>query len=220
VLADLFKVSCNTGFAQVGLDLGGQNLADEAQAFGFNQTPPLGLPGVAKSFFPPAASFAQDKPGLAKSAIGQQDVQATPLEMALVAAAIADHGVIMTPHVLLDVRDSQGNVVQTYQPSQWLQPTSAQTAASMTALMVLVVNSGTGTSARLPGGVQVAGKTGTAQTGRNTVHTWFVCFAPANDPKVAVAVIVESQPAVNESTGGAIAAPIARTVLQAALAAP
>jgi penicillin-binding protein A len=219
VLLNLFRVSCNTGFAQIGLDLGGANLAGEANAFGFNQVPPLDLPAVAKAFFPDAASFNQDKPGLAKSAIGQQSVQSTPLEMALVAAAIANQGVIMKPHILQDVRDSQGNVVSTYQPSPWIQATSAQTAASMTGLMIAVVQSGTGTAARLPG-VQVAGKTGTAQTGANTVHTWFVCFAPADHPKVAIAVIVENQPAVNESTGGAIAAPIAKAVLQAALAGP
>jgi peptidoglycan glycosyltransferase len=218
-LLDLFRVSCNTGFAQIGLDLGGANLAGEANAFGFNQAPPLDLPAAAKAFFPDAASFNQDKPGLAKSAIGQQNVQSTPLEMALVAAAIANQGVIMKPHVLQDVRDSQGNVVRTYQPSPWIRATSAETAASMTGLMIAVVQSGTGTSAKLPG-VQVAGKTGTAQTGLNTVHTWFVCFAPADRPKIVVAVIVENQPAVNESTGGAIAAPIAKAVLQAALAGP
>jgi peptidoglycan glycosyltransferase len=89
----------------------------------------------------------------------------------------------------------------------------------MTQLMQSVVQSGTGTAAQIPG-VQVAGKTGTAQTGNNTIHAWFVCFAPADHPKVAVAVLVENQPEGNESTGGAIAAPIARAVLQAALAGP
>jgi peptidoglycan glycosyltransferase len=219
MLPDLFRVSCNTGFAQIGLDLGGTNLADEANSFGFDRVPPLDLPAVATAFFPNAASFKQDQPGLAKSAIGQQNVASTPLEMALVAAAIANQGVIMKPHILRDVRDSQGNVVRTYQPSPWMQATSSQTATTMTGLMIQVVQSGTGTAARLAG-TQVAGKTGTAQTGVNTVHTWFICFAPADKPKVAVAVIVENQPAVNESTGGAIAAPIAKAVLQAALAGP
>jgi peptidoglycan glycosyltransferase len=220
VLPDLFRVSCNTGFAQIGLDLGGVKLAGEANGFGFNKTPPLDLPAAARSFFPDPASFTQDLPSLAKSAIGQQNVQATPLQMALVAAGIANHGIIMKPHILQDVRDSQGNLVGApYQPSRWVQATSDQTAMSMTGLMISVVNAGTGGAARLPK-IQVAGKTGTAQTGLNTVHTWFVAFAPADNPKVAVAVIVENQPAVNESTGGAIAAPIARAVLQAALAGP
>jgi penicillin-binding protein A len=219
VLTDLFRISCNTGFAQIGLDLGGDKLAKEANGFGFNQAPPLDLPAVAKSFFPDAASLRRDLPSLAKSAIGQQSVQATPLEMALAAAAIANQGVIMKPHVLQDVRDSQGNVVRTYQPSPWIQAASGQTATSMSQAMLSVVQNGTGTAARIPN-VQVAGKTGTAQTGLNTVHAWFVCFAPADKPRIAVAVIVENQPAVNESTGGAIAAPIARAVLQAALAGP
>jgi peptidoglycan glycosyltransferase len=215
-LPNLLRVSCNTGFAQIGLDLGADNLTAEADAFGFPQRPPLDLPAVASSFFPQASAFTHDLPGLAKSAIGQQNVSATPLEMALVAAGIANGGVIMRPHVLATVANSQGRVVRTYQPKPWLQATSADTSSKVRDLMIGVVTSGTGTAAQIPG-VTVAGKTGTAQTGTGTVHTWFVCFAPAEAPRVAVAVIVENQPAVNESTGGAIAAPIARTVLQAAL---
>ena len=97
--------------------------------------------------------------------------------MALVAAGIANGGVIMKPHILAQVANSQGQVVRTYQPSPWLTATSAQTAAQMTQLMTAVVQSGTGTAARIPG-IDVAGKTGTAQTGNNTIHAWFVCFAP------------------------------------------
>jgi peptidoglycan glycosyltransferase len=218
-LPDLLRVSCNTGFAQIGLDLGADNLTAEADAFGFPQRPPLDLPAPASSFFPPASAFKHDLPGLAKSAIGQQNVSATPLEMALVAAGIANGGVIMRPHVLASVANSQGKVVKTYQPKPWLQATSADTASKVRDLMISVVTSGTGTAAQISGKT-VAGKTGTAQTGTGTVHTWFICFAPAEAPQVAVAVIVENQPAVNESTGGAIAAPIAKTVLQAALAGP
>jgi peptidoglycan glycosyltransferase len=217
MLADLFRVSCNTGFAAIGLDLGGPTLATEAQSFGFNKTPPLDLPGTAQAFFPAGNSFALDQPGLAKSAIGQQSVQAPPLAMALVASAIANGGVMMTPHVMKAVTNAQGQVTRTAQPTPWITATSPQTAAQMTQLMISVVNNGTGTAAQLPG-VQVAGKTGTAQTGQNTIHAWFVAFAPAEKPKVAVAVLVENQPESNEATGGAIAAPIARAVLQAALA--
>jgi peptidoglycan glycosyltransferase len=139
--------------------------------------------------------------------------------MALVAAGIANGGVIMKPHILAQVADSQGQVVRTYQPSSWLTATSAQTATQMTQLMTTVVQSGTGTAARIPG-IDVAGKTGTAQTGNNTIHAWFVCFAPAIQPKVAVAVLVENQPEGGEATGGVIAAPIAKAVLQAALQGP
>ena len=216
LLPELFRVSCNTGFAQIGLDLGGPALAGEAGDYGFNKAPPLDLPAVAKSFFPPGDSFVHDQPGLAKSAIGQENVAATPLQMALIASAIANNGVIMRPHILDRVSNSEGQVVRTYQPSPWIRATSPETAAQMTQLMVSVVQNGTGTAAQIPG-VQVAGKTGTAQTGNNTIHAWFACFAPSAQPKVAVAVLVENQPESNEATGGAIAAPIAKAVLQAAL---
>lgn len=218
-LPALFRVSCNSGFAAIGLDLGAANLATEANNFGFDRTPPFDLPEVAQSFFPTASSFAHDLPGLAKSAIGQQSVQATPLEMAMVAGGIANGGVIMKPHVLDRVTDSQGQVVRTYQPAQWTTATSPDTAAQMTQLMTTVVQSGTGVAAQIPG-VVVAGKTGTAQTGKNTIHAWFVCFAPAAAPKVAVAVLVEDQPEGNDAQGGIIAAPIAKAVLQAALQGP
>jgi peptidoglycan glycosyltransferase len=219
MLPDLFRVSCNSGFAAIGLDLGAGNLAAEANSFGFDQTPPLDLPEVAQSSFPPAASFAHDLPGLAKSAIGQQNVQATPLGMALVAGAIANGGVIMKPHILAQVSNSQGQVVRSAQPAPWVTATAPQTASDMTRLMISVVQGGTGTAAQIPG-IQVAGKTGTAQTGNNTIHAWFVCFAPAAAPKVAVAVMVENQPEGGDAVGGVIAAPIAKAILQAALQGP
>jgi len=217
VLPDLLKVSCNTGFAQIGLDLGGDKLSAEAKGFGFDSRPPLDLPATATSFFPEASAFAHDKPALAKSAIGQQDVQATPLEMALVASAIANGGVIMKPHVMAEVRDDQGNVVRTAKPESWMQATSPQTAAQVRDFMVGVVQGGTATGAAIPG-VQVAAKTGTAQTEGDNAHAWLVAFAPAEAPTVAVAVIVESQPGLGDNvTGGRVAAPIAKAVLQAAL---
>ena len=215
-LPEALRVSCNTAFGQLGLDLGGDKLSAGAEAFGFNKVPPLDLPFGAASSFPPASAFVHDKPALAKSAIGQQDVAATPLEMALVAAGIGNNGVIMTPHVLGDVRDTDGNVVQKYDPKPWLTAVPPGVANSVRDMMVNVVNAGTGTAARIPG-VTVAGKTGTAQTGNNTSHTWFISFAPAEAPRVAVAVIVENQPNVSEATGGTVAAPIAQAVMRAAL---
>lgn len=214
-LPELFKVSCDTGFGQVGLDLGAQKLYDEAHSFGFDQTPPIDLPFAAKSNFPPASSFAQSLPTLAYSAIGQEDVQATPLEMALVAAGIANGGVIMTPHVLGHVDNSQNQTVETYSPSSWLTATSAQTAGQVTALMVSVVNSpgGTAPGAAIPG-VTVAGKTGTAQTGTGKTDDWFVAFAPAQNPQIAVSVVLPDQGGANEFQGGTIAAPIARAVIE------
>src|SRR4029077_20800082 len=96
-LPDILRVSCNTSFAQMGLDLGAQKMSAGADAFGFNATPPLDLPAVAKSLFPPASAFRFDKPELAQPAIGQKDVQSSPLQMALAGAAIANKGVAMTP---------------------------------------------------------------------------------------------------------------------------
>jgi peptidoglycan glycosyltransferase len=215
-LPEALRISCNTAFGQIGLDLGGQKLSAGAEAFGFNKVPPVDLPYGASSTFPAAADFAQDKPALAKSAIGQQDVAATPLQMALVASAIANNGVIMTPHVLSEVRDTDGSVIQSYENKPWLTAVPPDVAHTVRDMMVGVVANGTGTAARIPG-VTVAGKTGTAQTGQNTSHTWFIAFAPAEAPRVAVAVIVENQPNVNEATGGVVAAPIAQAVMRAAL---
>ena len=215
-LPQIIAVSCNTSFAQMGLDLGPQKMSSGASAFGFNSTPPLDLPAVAQSLFPPASAFRFDKPALAKSAIGQQDVQASPLQMALAGAAIANKGVAMTPHVMAEVRDSEGQVIDTFKPAAWKKPITQDVASTMTDLMVGVVQHGTATRVALPN-VQVAAKTGTAQTGNNTSHTWMVAFAPAQAPTVVVAVIVENQPNVSEATGGVVAAPIAQAVLQAAL---
>jgi peptidoglycan glycosyltransferase len=216
MLPQLLKVSCNTGFAQMGLDLGAADLTGEANAFGFNERPPLDLPAVAASFFPEADSFRRNQPALAQSAIGQQDVAATPLQMALVAAGIGHGGVAMKPHVMREVRDANGKVVRKYDNGEWRRFTSAETAAAVRDMMIGVVNGGTATRAAIPG-VQVAAKTGTAQTTGEDAHAWLIGFAPADNPTVAVAVIVESQPGVSEATGGRVAAPIARTVMQAAL---
>lgn len=217
-LPEVLRVSCNTAFAQLGLDLGGSTMSDGAASFGFNQVPPIDLPFGAPSLFPGPAAFIHDKPALAKSAIGQQDVQATPLQMALVAAGIANNGMIMVPHVMKEIRDSEGQVIQNYDPQRWKDAVSPDVARATRDMMIGVVQSGTGTRAQLPD-VQVAGKTGTAQTGRDTSHVWFIGFAPAEAPRVAVAVMLEDQPNVSEATGGVLAAPIAAKVIQAALAA-
>jgi peptidoglycan glycosyltransferase len=217
-MVELFTVSCDTGFAQLGLDLGGKNLAEEAKAWGWDVTPPLDLPGVAQSSFPSASTFYRNGGALAKSAIGQESVQAVPLTLALDAAGVANRGVIMTPHLLMDVTGAQGQTVITYKPRPWLRATSPATASELTALMVSVVNSsnGTGVEARIPG-VQVAGKTGTAQTGGPDIETWFIAFAPVAHPQIAVAVLVEDQPPADEYQGGTIAAPIAKTLIESYL---
>jgi peptidoglycan glycosyltransferase len=215
-IADLLRVSCNTGFAQVGLDLGGDNLAAEADAFGFGERPPLDLPGTAISHFPDPSEFEKNEPGVAFSAIGQQNVSATPLQMALVASGIANNGVIMKPHVLARVSDEKGATVREVKPAQWRRATSAETANSVKAMMVDVAARGTATRAQVSG-VTVAAKTGTAQTVGNNAHAWLIAFAPAEAPKIAIAVIVESQEGLGDVTGGHIAAPIAQKVMAAAL---
>ncbi len=218
-LPDALRVSCNTSFAQLGLDLGADKLEAGTKAFGFTKVPPIDLPFGAASSFPPTSLLARDKPALAKSAIGQQDVAATPLQMALVAAGIANDGVVMTPHVMAEVRDSGGQVVDTYQPEPWSTAVPADVAHTVRDMMVSVVEDGTGVNAQIPG-VAVAGKTGTAQTGRDTSHVWFIAFAPAENPTIAVAVVIEDQPNVDEATGGTLAAPIAKAVIEAALGTP
>ena len=215
-LANLLRVSCNTGFGQMGLDLGAPALVTAAEAFGFNDRPPLDLPAVARAAIPPVEEFERNEPGLAKSAIGQQDVRATPLQMALVAAAIGNGGSVPVPHVMLEVRDDEGELVRRSEAREWKRAMAPEGAARLRDMMVNVVNNGTARRAALPG-VQVAGKTGTAQTTGDNAHAWFISFAPADAPRVAVAVIVESQEGVTEATGGRIAAPIARAVMEAAL---
>ncbi len=215
-LVQLLKVSCNTGFAQLGLDLGATDLVAEARDFGFGEQPPLDLPDAARSVFPDAGAFKNNEPFLAQSAIGQQDVSASPLQMALVAAAVANGGVIMKPHVMAEVRDADEKVVRSYEPEPWMRAMAPNAAAALRDMMVGVVNGGTATRAAVPG-FQVAAKTGTAQTVGDNAHAWLIAFAPAEAPRVAIAVIVESQDGVSEATGGRVAAPIAQAVLQAAL---
>ena len=214
----LFTVSCDTGFAQIGLDLGATNLSAEARSFGFDQVPPIDLPFPAKSNFPAASSFAANLPTLAYSAIGQENVEASPLEMALVGSAIADGGQIMKPHILQSVTNSQNQVVATYKPAKWLQATSSATAAQVTKLMISVVSSanGTGGVARIPG-IQVAAKTGTAQTGTHHTDDWFVAFAPANDPRIVVSVVLPNQGNLVSDQGGTLAAPIAKSIIESYL---
>jgi peptidoglycan glycosyltransferase len=218
-LFEILRVSCNTAFAEMGAEtLGPEIMVERAEAFGFNEAPPIDLPAPATSVFP--TDFDQNLPALAQSSIGQNDVQATPLQMALVAAAIANDGVIMTPHVLREVRDVDGDVIETYEPEPWRQAVSAATAQVVHDAMLVVAQQGTATAAQVPG-YEVGAKTGTAQLGTDppSSHAWMIAFAgpPGQDPTVAVAVIVEAQPGVSEVTGGRVAGPIVQQVLAAVL---
>jgi peptidoglycan glycosyltransferase len=225
-IATMLPPSCDTGFALLGIDVGGQNLYDEATSFGFDQIPPIDLPTTIYSMsnFPTPAQLGPSQlgtPGVAYSAIGQQDVQANALQMAMVASAIANNGVLMTPHVLYQVRDSQGNLVTRYKPTPWKQATSQQTAQTVNHLMTEVAQFGTA-SGIFPGNENVAAKTGTAETNNGASTTdWMIAFAPADHPKVAVAVVIPNEPGgVSDATGAAVAGPIVANVIAAALAQP
>jgi peptidoglycan glycosyltransferase len=224
VLTQTLPESCDTAFAQLGMALGGPTLTQEAQAFGFNQVPPIDLPGTNASTFPSGPTFdgESNKPFQAYAAFGQgTDVVATVLQMGLVAAGLANRGVIMTPHVMRDIHDSSGNLLTTYKAHPWLTATSPLTAAAVTSLMEGVVDEPGGTAYKVgfPASWDVAAKTGTAQTGPNLSLTndWMIAFAPANDPKVAVAVAVPNQPA--SATGASTSGPPMKTILGDALAA-
>ncbi len=213
-LAESFTVSCNTTFGQIGLDLG-DRLAQGARAFGINgPPPPIDLPAAASSVGPADGSFKENQPLFALAAIGQGEVAVTPLEMAMAAEAVADGGVILTPHVMQEIRAPDGTVVHRYDTSVWRQAMTPATASILNEFMVSVVQHGTGTAAQIPG-ITVAGKTGTAQAPPGPPHTWFIAFAPAEQPRYAIAVLVEhgGTEQGNDSTGGRVAAPVAAQVL-------
>ncbi len=211
--------SCDTGFAEVGLDLGAQALWQEATGFGWNAKPPLDIPGVAVSNFPTPAQLKNNVPFLAYGAIGQGDVAATALQNALDAAGIANGGRIMVPDLLQSIRDSQGNLIQQYAPKLWKTATTPQTAAAVTKLMQRVVTEGTA-AGLFPASADVAAKTGTAQTSAGNVNQktddWMIAFAPASNPVIAIAVVLPFQ--ALSGTGAEIAGPVMKCMIEGALA--
>lgn len=215
-LAQALEVSCNVVFAEIGLELGAEKLAEQSRAFGYAGDIDFDIP-FQEGNFPPADAFAEDLPGVAFSAIGQKDVRTNVLHMALIAGSIGNGGVMMQPKLVQEVRDPTGRIVRRLSPQTFGEPMSPQNADALTRMMQAVVESGTGTAAQISG-VAVAGKTGTAQNPGGDPHAWFVSFAPAEQPTIAVAVVVLNGGDLgSEATGGAIAAPIARTVMEEAL---
>lgn len=213
-LADALRISCNTAFGALGLSLGEQALREQAEAFGIGDSS-LEIPvGVAPSVFPSELS----PPSLAQTAIGQFDLRVTPLQMAMVAAGVANDGVVMTPYLVREVQAPDLARLDLAKPEQYRRATSPEVADELTTMMRLVVERGSAVRAQIPD-VSVAGKTGTAQNapGRPP-HAWFIGFAPTDDPAVAIAVVVENGGDLgSEATGGAVAAPIARDVMRAVL---
>jgi len=217
-LADALRTSCNTAFAQLGIDLGPEALDEQAKAFGFDSRMSIPLQ-VTSSQFPLEVDGATiDSAKTALSAIGQYDVKVTPMQVAMISAAIANGGTLMQPYMIDRVRTPDLTVAVETDPEEIGTPISRETADTLRDMMIGVVQDGTGTSAQISG-VQVAGKSGTAETTADAApHAWFTSFAPADDPQVAVAVIVENGgDAGNEATGGRVAAPIARAVMEAVI---
>lgn len=214
-LTQAMQVSCNVTFLSLANELGTEAMADQAEKFGFNSTSLEDLGGQARSLYP----RDMDAPQTAMSGIGQSSVTATPLQMAMVAAAIANDGDVMRPYVVDEVRAPNLSVLDRTDPQSISKAMSSTTADELTKMLVATVESGTATPAQIPG-VEVAGKTGTAQsTDDRPPYAWFVSFAPADDPKVAVAVLVQSsETARAEIAGGLLGGPIAKAVMEAVIA--
>jgi peptidoglycan glycosyltransferase len=225
-LIQALEESCNVTFAEVGLRLGAERMAAQARAYGLCGTfPPARTTCDAPliSFelpfqngrFPEPQYFERNDPLLAFSAIGLDNDLVNPLQMALMASAVANGGVMPQPRIVSEVRDSQGRVAREFGARTVRRAISASSAATLTQMMIAVVNNGTGYRAAIPG-IQVAGKTGTATNGEGRPpNAWFTAFAPAQDPRIAVSVIVlDGGDLGSEATGGQVAAPIVKQLIE------
>lgn len=214
-LTQALMVSCNVAFGSIGLELGDDALRAQAAKFGFGETYLRDLNGSAPSVFPENP----DLPQTALSAIGQFEVATTPLQMAMVSAGIANGGSVMRPYLVDEVNAPDLSVLSKTDPETVSSnAVSSSVARDLTEMMIEVVDQGTGTTAQIPG-IKVAGKTGTAQSepGR-PAYAWFVSFAPADDPKVAVAVLIEDAGVADDAiSGSGLAAPIAKAVMEAVI---
>ena len=203
--------SCNTAFAYLGNELGNDALRAQADSFGFNTSFEVPLV-AATSRYPDGLDASQT----AQSAVGQFNVTASTLQMAMVGAAIGNTGLTMNPYLVADKRSADLQVLATTKPTEHARAMTPANAAALLGMMETVVNQGTGSNAQIPG-VRVAGKTGTAETGGTRPNVaWFVAVAPVDNPQVAVAVAVENAGS-SEVSGNALAAPIARQVIEAVL---
>ncbi len=212
-LTQALAVSCNVSFGDLGLKLGAQTLQDQAEKFGFNEDYFDQL-SSAESRFP----TEMDEPSTALSSIGQFDVAASPLQMAMVTAGIANGGAVMRPYVVQEVRSPGLDVLDEADPEVLHQAISGSVADELTQMMVEVVETGTADEVKMPG-ISVAGKTGTANSSEEkSPYAWMVSFAPADDPQVAVAVFIEQTDVPRpDISGGGLAGPIAKGVMQAVI---
>lgn len=212
-LLDALKLSCNIPFAQVGIDIGQNAIREQAERFGFGNTIKIPLTATA-SVYPSNMDDAQT--GL--SAFGQFDVRVTPLQVAMVTAAIANGGSMMRPYLVENVLSSNLAILASTSPSEYGRPVNETTAASIKEMMIEAVSHGVSGNGAIKG-VVVAGKTGTAQNGKDEPYTlWFTGFAPAKNPKVAVAVVIADGGGQGQNgRGNSLAAPVARAVMKAVL---
>ncbi len=213
-IATALRLSCNIPFAEIGVELGEARVRDYAEAFGFGATVEVPMK-TTPSVFPSGMDDAQ----LMLSSFGQFDVRVTPLQIAMVSSAIANGGLLMAPTVVDSVLARDLSPLAPFTPVEYGAPISPDTAATLRDMMVDGVEDGVATGARIPG-VSVAGKTGTAENGVDQPFTlWFTGFAPADNPQVAVVVVVEGSSELgNSASGNSVAAPIARKIMEAVLA--
>ncbi|MGI9645252.1 MAG: peptidoglycan D,D-transpeptidase FtsI family protein [Ilumatobacteraceae bacterium] len=219
-LAEVFRRSCNIPFAQTAVVLGPEAMVAGTQDWGVDEELPLDIPRAAASTFGDTTDLDQNLPLLAIRGFGQNEAQMVPLHMALVAATVANDGQMMEPYVVEATFDNDGRVLDRTSPTVWKTPLSPSNAATMTDLMIGVAETGTASCCiALEGGIPVAAKTGTADLGLGTdvdlVHAWIVAFAPADNPRYAVAVVLTDLESTlaEAATGGRLAGPIAKQTL-------
>jgi len=220
-LKTAFQHSVNSVFCNIGKQLGAKTVLDYAKRFGFYKSPPVELPAnqrYASGMYGRGGHLDPDpsKADPGRLAFGQWTMLATPLQMAMVGATVANGGVVPRPYLVQKIIAPDGSTIRKTKPRNLGRAIKPETAAELNQMMQLVVSGGTGTAAQIPG-IAVAGKTGTAEATnvKNVYNAWFVSFAPADDPKVAVAVVLQDQ---LNGFGGTVAAPIAKQVMQALLA--
>lgn len=222
-LTEVFRRSCNTPFARIAIEMGPEKMVEAAARFGIGEPIPFDLPRPASSIFGTVQYFVDNIPLLGIGGFGQGNTQMVPLHMAMVAAAVANDGVMMKPHVVEATVDHDGNVIDRTVATPWKTAMTPFTAGIMNGLMVQVVQNGTASCClNLANGVQAAAKTGTAQlnaTGEpQRSHAWIIGFAPAEAPRYAIAVILKgTTDEISAGTGGRLAGPVARQVLDVAL---
>lgn len=209
-LGHALAYSSNVTFAQLGLRMGPDGMREIGRAFGFGEAPPFDLATEASRLGSDASLLEQT--GLATTAFGQGELLVTPLQIALVAAAVVNDGVVLEPNMVESVRSREGDVLVQHRPQPWKQAISDGVAAQTREAMIVSARDGFA-GAGAPPGVNIGGKTGTAQLGgTQEPHAWFMAFAPAEDPQIVIAIIVE-----NSGQGGDVAAPIARELIRLAV---